>query len=158
VTTTTPVPQPVDSAARPPLSRRAVLLLSAAGLAATVAAAVILAGLVRPGTPGRTVLHTGSAHYAVTAAVDSTKVGSTGVEIDVTDRTGAAASPTAVNIQAVMPMMGHAAPPVTATPAGAGRYRAAGVPLMMAGPVELLLSIDYPGGVDHLTLPLTVGG
>ena len=35
-----------------------------------------------------------------------------------------------------------------------GRYRADGVPLMLIGQWELLLSI----GVDHLTLPLTVGG
>ncbi|MDX6291707.1 MAG: hypothetical protein QOH50_782, partial [Kribbellaceae bacterium] len=57
----------------------------------------------------------------------------------------------------VMPLMGHAAPPVAAVPIG-GRYRADGVPLMMTGPMELLLSIDFAGGVDHLILPLTVSG
>jgi hypothetical protein len=54
--------------------------------------------------------------------------------------------------------MGHADPPTAAVPDGPGRYRADGVQLMMTGPMELNVSLDYAGGVDHLTLPLTVGG
>jgi hypothetical protein len=104
------------------------------------------------------VLHTGTSHYVVTATVDNPRIGATAVEIDVTSRTGGLAHPAAVTVQALMPLMGHAAPPVPAVPVGGGRYRADGVPLMMTGPMELLLSIEFAGGVDHLTLPITVGG
>jgi hypothetical protein len=150
---TTPVSQPVDAAARPPRSRRVRILLTAGGLVV----AVILAWLVWPSPGGAAVLHTGNSHYVVTATVDNPRVGATTVEIDVTSRTGGPDHPGVVTVQAVMPLMGHAAPPVAAVPIG-GRYRADGVPLMMTGPMELLLSIDFAGGVDHLMLPLTVSG
>ena len=152
MTTTTPVPQPVD-AARRPRSRRVRIVLTAGGLVA----AVILAWLVWPSPGGAAVLHTGTSHYVVTATVDNPRVGATAVEIDVTSRTGGPDHPAGVTVQAVMPLMGHAAPPVRAVPVG-GRYRADGVPLMMTGPMDLLLSIDFAGGVDRLMLPLTVSG
>jgi hypothetical protein len=158
VTTTTPVPQPADSATRPRLPRRVRSSLTVGGILAAIATAVVLAGLVWPIPPGPDVFHAGTSHYVVTATVDHPKVGASAVEIDVTNRTGSPAHPAAVNIQAVMPQMGHASPPVPAVPLGGGRYHADGVPLMMAGPMELLVSIDFAGGVDRLTLPLTVSG
>ena len=69
------------------------------------------------------------------------------------------AGPAMVQIEAIMPLMGHASAPVPADPsAGNGHYRVAQVPLMMTGPLELRLSIDAPNGVDHLTVPLSVSG
>jgi hypothetical protein len=103
-------------------------------------------------------LHTGTSQYVVTATVANPRIGSTAVEIDLAGRTGGSAQPATVRIEAVMPLMGHAAAPVPAVAAGSGRYRADGVDLMMAGQWELLLSIDSSGVVDQLTLPLTVSG
>jgi hypothetical protein len=113
---------------------------------------------VSPASHGTGGLHTGTSHYVVTVTVENPRIGTTAVEIDVAGRTGGVATPAAVEIEAVMPLMGHATPPVPAAPVGAGRYRAEGVPLMMTGSWELLVSIDFTGGVDHLTLPLSVSG
>lgn len=147
-----------DSGNRSPRAQQVRRLSAAGGILAAVAVAVLLAGVLWPTPPGPDVIHAGTARYVVTATVDHLKVGASSVEIDVADRTGVPAHPGTVNVQAVMPQMGHAAPPVTAVPLGGGRYRADGVPLMMAGPMELLVSLDSTDGVDHLTLPLTVSG
>jgi hypothetical protein len=64
-----------------------------------------------------------------------------------------------VQIQAIMPLMGHASQPVPADPsAGNGHYQVAQVPLMMTGPWELQVSINAPDGADNLILPLPVSG
>ena len=63
-----------------------------------------------------------------------------------------------VQIEAIMPLMGHATPPVPADSSGGGHYRAAQAPLMMTGSWELQVSIDPPDGVDNLLLPLSVTG
>jgi hypothetical protein len=138
------------TATRPVVAAGSGRVLIAGGVVAAVVAIVVL---VWPTPPGPAVLHTGTSHYVITAIVDSPRIGSTAVEIDLAGRDGPA-GPVAVRVQAVMPLMGYATPPVTAVPVGGGRYRADGVPLMLIGQWELLLSI----GVDHLTLPLTVGG
>jgi hypothetical protein len=63
-----------------------------------------------------------------------------------------------MDVEAVMPLMGHATPPVSAVPVGGGRYRAEGVPLMMTGPWQLRISMTAADGIDHLMLPLSVSG
>jgi hypothetical protein len=129
------------------------------GVVATVVVAAVAVGwLAWPKPPGQAVLHTGTSRYVVTATVDNPRIGATAVEIDLAGRTGGSTRPATVRIEAVMPLMGHATPPVAAIPAGSGRYHADGVSLMMAGQWELLLSIDSTDGVDQLTLPLTVSG
>jgi hypothetical protein len=128
------------------------------GITVGVVAAVLIGWLVWPKAPGQAVLRTGTTHYVVTVTIDQPKVGTTGVDFDVTGRTGGPANTTGVRTEAVMPLMGHAAAPVPAVPVGAGRYHADGVSLMMAGQWELLVSIDFTGGVDQLTLPLMVSG
>jgi hypothetical protein len=142
-TTTEPGPAPVR--------RRRALVVTAA--LALIAIAATLGVILWPRPPGPVVLHAASAHYSVTATVETPRVGSTAVEVELGGGPG-----TTVTIQAVMPQMGHATPPVTAAPAGAGRYRAAGIPLLMTGPWELQLSIGSGGAVEHLTLPLVVSG
>lgn len=151
---TTTVPRPAAPAAHAPRSRRVLV----AGGVVAVLAVVALGLLGWPSAPGATTLHTGTSHYVVTASVASPRIGSTAVEIDLSGRGSAMTGKTSVQVEAVMPLMGYATPPVTAVPVSGGRYRADGVPLMMTGQWELLLSIDFTGGVDHLTLPLTVGG
>jgi hypothetical protein len=42
--------------------------------------------------------------------------------------------------------------------ADANRYRTAGLPLMMAGPWQLRVSITYAGGTDELSIPIWVSG
>lgn len=133
-------------------------VLIAASVAASVAAVVVLVVSLWPRPPGPAVIHSGTSHYVVAATVESPRVGASDIEFDITDRTGGPAHLAAVNVQAVMPQMGHADPPVGAAPTGGGHYRAYAVPLMMTGPMELLVALDYPGGVDHLTLPIAVSG
>jgi hypothetical protein len=144
----------VDPTAR----SRAPLPVSVGGAIVAAAAAVILVWLLWPTPPGPVVLHAGTSHYVVTATVDSARMGGTAVEVDLATRAGAPLDRAMVQIQAVMPLMGHATPPVTADSAGGGRYRAAQVPLMMTGAWELQLSIAAPDGVDTLMLPLSVTG
>jgi len=120
--------------------------------------ATVAGWLLWPAPPGPAVLHAGTPRYVVTVTVDNPRIGAATVEIDLAARADATALPAAVDIEAVMPLMGHATPPVSAVPVGAGRYRAEGVPLMMTGPWQLRISLTAPDGVDHLMLPLSVGG
>jgi hypothetical protein len=160
VTESTPIPQMlVAIAARVEHRQRARRVLVGGGIGvAIVAAAVILGWLVWPKPPGPVALHAGTSHYVITATVASARIGATDITIDLTNRTGGPVDGATVEIEAIMPLMGHATPPVTADSMGNGHYRATQVPLMMTGPWELQLSIDATNGVDHLTLPLSVSG
>jgi hypothetical protein len=157
VTVSAPVPQTLDPAARvgPPQRERRVLV--GGGIVAIVAA-VILGWLVWPKPPGPVVLRAGTSQYVITATVDSARIGTTDIDIDLTNRTGGPIDRATVEIEAIMPLMGHASPPVSADSVGNGHYRAAQVPLMMTGPWELHLSIDAANGVDRLVLPFSVTG
>ncbi|WP_328617160.1 FixH family protein [Amycolatopsis sp. NBC_00355] len=124
----------------------------AAGVAVTVAVVAVLVVVLRPGPAGPAVLHAASARYSVTATVANPRPGTTSVDVDVTDPAGRPVGGATVRIQPVMPQMGHTGPPITAAPTGGGGYHADGVPLMMAGSWQLLLSV----GADHLTLFLPV--
>jgi hypothetical protein len=137
-----------------PTTRR--ILIAGVGAAAIVVIGVLV-WFLRPTPAGPVVMHAGTPHHAVTATVGSAKTGTTAIDVDLTDRAGGPALPATVEIEAVMPLMGHATPPVTAVPSGGGHYRADAVPLLMAGPWELRLSISTPDGVDNLTLPISVG-
>ena len=130
----------------------------AAGVVAVLATAVIFGWLLWPTPPGPMVMRTGTSRYVVTATIDTPRIGTSAVEIVLTARAGGPSPPATVEIESVMPLMGHAASPILAPSVGDGRYRAEGVPLMMTGPWELALSIDAPGEVEHLTLPLWVSG
>jgi hypothetical protein len=158
VTASTPIPQTLDPATRvgPPQRGRRVLVGDTIVVAIVVA--VILGWLMWPKPPGPVVLHAGTSHYVITATVGSSRIGTTDIDIDLTNRTGGPVDRATVEIEAIMPLMGHATPSVSAYSVGNGHYRAAQVPLMMTGPWELQLSIDATNGVDHLTVPLSVSG
>jgi hypothetical protein len=151
-----PNPPTVEPIRRPQLTRNA--LVAVGTIVAAAGVAVVLGWVLWPSPPGPAVLHTGTASYAVTVTVDTPRIGDTSVEIDLAARTGGTALQDAVAIDAVMPLMGHAVPPVSAVPVGGGRYQADGMHLMMTGLWELRLSIPAAGGVESLTLPLPVSG
>jgi hypothetical protein len=133
----------------------------ATGIATAIVALLLLGWLVWPSPPGPTVLRTGTPSYVVTATLESPRLGMTGVDIEVAARDPHAATTTVgtVRVQAVMPLMGYATEPIGTTPApGSGQSRAAGLPLMMTGPWQLLVSIPHSGGTDHLVLPFWVSG
>ena len=123
-------------------------------IGAAAAAVLILGWLVWPAQPGALVLQAGTPHYVVTTTVDSVRVGMTAVDVDLNGRTNGVATPSAVEIEAEMPLMGHVTPPVILTSVSGGHYHADGLDLMMTGPWELVLSID----TDHLALPISVSG
>jgi hypothetical protein len=134
---------------------RRVLLAGGAVLVVVIAA---IAWLVRPSPSGPLVLKSGTPHHLVTVTIDNLRIGSTDIDITVTDRTGATKDHAAVRLQANQPLMGYAGQPIAAVAAEPGHFHAAAVPLMMTGPWELHLSIDEHDGVDELTVPLWVGG
>ncbi|GAA5109033.1 FixH family protein [Nocardia iowensis] len=135
--------------------RRPLRVLAIAG---AVLVLVAIGWLVWPRSPAPVVLNAGTPQHLVTVTIDSLRIGDTAVDVTVTDRAGTPIDHAAVQVQAIQPLMGHAGPPVPASSAGSGRFRAAAVSLMMTGPWELRLSIDAHHGVDQLTLPLWVGG
>ena len=150
------VPPTVETIRRPHRGRGALLAAGITVVAAVVA--VVLGWLLWPTPPGPAVLHTGTARYAVTVTVDTPRIGDTSVEVDLAARVDGTELPPAVAIDAVMPLMGHAVPPLSAVPVGGGRYHADGLQLMMTGPWQLQISIPAADGVERLTLPLLVSG
>jgi hypothetical protein len=120
-------------------------------------AAVILCWLVWPKPPGPVVLHASTSHYVITATVDSVRIGTTNIEIDLTTRAGGPVDHAMVEVEAIMPQMGYATPVPAGSSVGNGHYRVAQVPLMMTGRSELQVSIEALG-VDNLILPLSVSG
>ncbi|WP_433715372.1 hypothetical protein ACQP2U_15960 [Nocardia sp. CA-084685] len=135
--------------------RKGVLL---AGGAVVVIVLAAIAWFVWPRPSGPLVLKTGSPQHLVTVSIDSVRIGSTAIDITVTDRIGATKDHAAVSIQANQPLMGHAGEPVAAMATGPGHFHAAAVPLMMTGPWELRLSIDEHDSIDELAVPIWVGG
>ncbi|WP_433755231.1 FixH family protein [Nocardia sp. CA-135398] len=129
-----------------------------AGGAVVVIVLAAIAWFVWPRPSGPLVLKTGSAQHLVTISIESVRIGSTAIDVTVSDRSGATKDHAAVSIQANQPLMGHAGQPVAAMSTGPGHFRAASVPLMMTGPWELRLSIDEHDSVDELAVPIWVGG
>ena len=159
MTASTPIPQTLHPATRVGPPQRAPRLVVAGGIVAAILGAAILGWLVWPKPPGPVVFHAGTSLYIVTATVNSTRMGATDIEIDLTNRAGGPVDQAMVEIEAIMPLMGHASAPVPAdASAGNGHYRVAQVPLMMTGPWELQVSINAPDGADNLILPLPVSG
>jgi hypothetical protein len=52
--------------------------------------------------------------------------------------------------------MGHASPPVTATPAAPGRFVAPGVEFFMPGRWDVAVTVHGPGGTDEVVLPVLI--
>lgn len=129
-------------------------------IAVVVAVVVIFAGVLLSARGGmRSNVLTGrTADYRVTVSVDNPRVGATSLTVTATDSQGAPARLSAVTVEPIMPSMGHATGVVTATAAGPGRYRAAGVALSMAGQWELNIGLRTASGTEQVVLALPVIG
>ncbi|WP_326627024.1 FixH family protein [Nonomuraea fuscirosea] len=106
-------------------------------------------GLTACGSSGPT------ATYAVHLSVDRPRTGANTFDIEVEGRKGGTL--TEVGLEPVMPQMGHAYPPVTATPLGAGRFRAAGTVLTMPGMWRITVTVRGANGAEQAVFPLVVG-
>ncbi|WP_228001829.1 FixH family protein [Nocardia australiensis] len=144
-----------DSGASAPARSNRFLAVTGVVIAIVIAA---LAWRLWPSTPGPVVLKTGTPDHLVSISIDTVRVGTTDIDVAISDRTGTPIGHAALRVQAIQPLMGHAGAPVVATAAGSGHFHVAAVPLMMTGPWELRLSIDTHNGIDQLTVPLWVGG
>lgn len=133
--------------------------LRVGGVLALVLALIALAGwLLWPSPPGHLVMHSGTADHIVTVTLGSSRMGDTGIDIELTDRAGRPVDGAVVRVQAVEPRMGYSDAPVTASASGAGRYRVPDVSFMMTGPWDLRLSIVIGGATDQLSVPLWISG
>ncbi len=124
-----------------------------------VAAVLALAGwLVWPSPPGPLVLHSGTADHIVAVTVANHRMGDTGIDLVLTDRSGKPVSQAVVRVQAIEPRMGYSDQAVTATPTGSGRYHVPDVSFMMTGPWSLQVWIAGGQATDQLSIPLWIGG
>ncbi|ALR11329.1 hypothetical protein BST43_07405 [Mycobacteroides saopaulense] len=130
-----------------------------AGLAMIVAAVLALTWIAWPSTPEAVTLHSGTEHYVVTVTVDSPRVGMTALEIAVTNRENQGLPESeSVTVELVMPLMGHAMPPLREVVSGRTKFDQ--VMLSMAGPWEIAVTVTPPSGDpdERTTMPLWVSG
>ncbi|MCP2165251.1 FixH family protein [Goodfellowiella coeruleoviolacea] len=143
------------AAHRQVLARRPVL-------AVLLGVAVVAAGLVWllwPTPAGPVVLTAGSDRHSVRLTVDQPRVGAAGAWlVEISDPAGQPVSAPAVRVDPVMPRMGHAIAPLTATAQGPGRYRVDAAALPMAGEWEITVAISGADGPDQVVFPLLVSG
>ena len=105
-----------------------------------------------------TVLRGGTPHHAVTITIDQPQIGTAGIAVDVTAKSGAPAVAT-VTVEPTMPLLGLAVPPVGATARSPGHFQVSGVTLPAIGPCELRIVLtDRQGNASELVLPFTVSG
>jgi hypothetical protein len=107
-----------------------------AGVIAIVAALVVLWPRGVEAQPH--LAESGQLRFELTPT--STRSGSNSFDLRITDRSGNAADGD-VTVEPAMPQMGHALAPITAAPQAPGRYRVAGVDLLMAGQWEISVSL-----------------
>ncbi|GAA1670896.1 hypothetical protein GCM10009733_080280 [Nonomuraea maheshkhaliensis] len=125
-----------------------------AGAAVLALAAFLL--VLRPWQgEGTTTLTASTATYAVRLSVDRPRSGANTFDIEVEGRNGGT-TPDQVSLEPVMPQMGHAYPPVTASPLGAGRFRAAGAVLPMPGMWRITVTVSGTNGTEQAVFPLVV--
>ncbi|SNT53823.1 hypothetical protein SAMN05216276_105723 [Streptosporangium subroseum] len=107
---------------------------------------------------GAATLTGGTAHDVVTLTVSTPVTGTTAVNVRLVPRDGAAAgrSSPVVTVSAVLPTAGHAVPDFTTAPAADNRYHVAGLPLMMPGRWEFVVTVEGDGRHDRLVFPLTI--
>jgi hypothetical protein len=92
--------------------------------------------------------------YTVDLTADRPKQGANMLDFEVIDAAGRPATVDTIGVEFVMPQMGHALPPVSATRTEPGRYRASNIDIPMSGAWEVTVSL--PGDEDVvLTLLVT---
>ena len=118
---------------------------------------VVVAGLLTwlfwpTGGSGTSVQQAAGRLYQVKLTADDPHMGANTLTIDITPSTV-----DTVTIAPVMPQMGHALAPVTASAAEPGRYRAE-TTLPMTGQWEITVSLTGRAGADQVVIPLLVKG
>jgi hypothetical protein len=102
----------------------------------------------RPADPVDVVGKAGS--HQVRLLIETPAVGIHDLTLDVT---GAVER---LVVAPAMVEMGHASAPVTATPAGPGRFQAPGVELLMPGRWDVTVTVHGPDGTDDVVLPVHI--
>ncbi len=120
--------------------------VAVAGLA--VVAALALLFWPRPADPVDVTGQAGS--HQVRLLIETPAVGVRDLTLDVT---GAVER---LVVAPTMVEMGHAAPPVTATPAGPGRFEAADVEFFMPGRWDVTVTVHGPDGTGEVVLPVLI--
>lgn len=129
------------------------------GLAAIVAAVLVLAWVAWPARPKAVTLYSGTEHYAITVTIDDPRVGTTALEVSITDREDPNLPESeTVTVELVMPLMGHAMPPLREVVSGRTTFDQ--VMLSMAGPWDIVVTVTPPSGDpdERATMPLWVSG
>jgi hypothetical protein len=119
---------------------------------AAVVVAAVAALLWWPSGPQATT-SVRTAQHRVTLTVDDPKPGPNTLDLEVTDTTGDPSVADAVEVELVMPQMGHALPAATAPRSGDARYRVAEIEIPMPGYWEVVVSLS---ATERAVLPLFV--
>ncbi|MFI6510468.1 hypothetical protein ACIBCT_22930 [Streptosporangium sp. NPDC050855] len=82
--------------------------------------------------------------------------GVTAVDVRLEPRDAAVRPPPAVTVSAVLPTAGHAVPGLPAVRVSGDVHHVDGLPLMMPGRWEFLVTVDGDGPRERLVFPLTV--
>lgn len=130
------------------MTRRRILIL----VPAVVVLAAVLTFLFWPSGGGSSVAQASGRLYQVRVAAEDPRLGVSVLTIGVTPSTV-----DSVSIGPVMPQMGHALPPVPASPIAPGEYRAEAT-FPMAGQWEITVALHGPSGSDQVVVPLLVKG
>lgn len=122
------------------------------GVAAALVVGVLV-WLLWPSGRTATVLTADTARHSVQLSVENPKQGSNTIGLRITDRGGRPATVDSVQVEPVMPQMGHALAPVTAGAQAPGDYRAADTVLPMPGQWEITVTLN---GTEQVVFPLLV--
>jgi hypothetical protein len=121
-----------------------------------VAAAVVVAVaamLLWPAGPKATTTSVRTAQHRVTLTVDDPMPGPNTLDLEVAATTGGVPVADALEVELVMPQMGHALPAATAARVGEARHRVAEIEIPMSGYWEVVVSLS---ATDQAVLPLIV--
>lgn len=121
-------------------------------MVAAVVVAAVAAMLLWPAGPEATT-SVQTAQHRVTLTVDDPKPGPNTLDIEVTDATGDPSVADALEVELVMPQMGHALPAATAARAGEARHHVAEIEIPMSGYWEVVVSLS---ATEQAVLPLFV--
>ncbi|MBP2336195.1 hypothetical protein JOF41_002373 [Saccharothrix coeruleofusca] len=136
--------------------RRFVLgLVGLLCLVAACALAVVLAGAAGGGPA---TLRAGGARHAVNLTVAAARAGTTAVDLTVTGADGRPSTPDEIELEVLMPQMGHVLSTVRPSATSPGAYRAEAVSLPMGGQYEFTVRLSGPDGDDRVVFPLLVSG
>ncbi|WJR35397.1 hypothetical protein P3F83_08555 [Mycobacteroides immunogenum] len=130
-----------------------------AGLVLIVAAVLTLTWIAWPSPPRAVTLYSGTEHYTVTVTVDDPRVGTSALELAIAEREDhELPGSESVTVELVMPLMGHAMPPLREVVSGRTKFDQ--VMLSMAGPWEIVVTITPQSGDpdERATMPLWVSG